>query len=388
MREPILFSRLHRFALSGASPGSAVQSAAVGPILAANDPPVAEALSITGVLEVGMTLTGNYTYTDVDGDLEGTSTYRWLRDGVAIASATAQTYLLQPEDEGSNISFEVVPVALTGDSPGNPAQSSSVGPILPANTVPTASTVTITGTTEVGFTLVGSYTYSDADGDLEGVSIFRWLRNGVEISGAISTAYILQAEDENTTIVFEVTPVALTGLSPGVPALSAAVGPIGAANTIPTATNVSISGNAEVGQILTGLYSYNDADADAEAASTFKWLRDGVDIPNATEINYTVSAADLGSLLTFEVTPVAASGANPGSPVQSAPIGPVVPANSAPIASGVGVSGLLVVGELLNGLYTYIDADGDIENEKRHHLPLASRWSRNCRGQHAKLPSG
>ena len=237
-------------ALTGASPGSAVQSAAVGPIVAANDPPVAEDLSITGTLEVGMTLTGNYTFTDIDDDLEGTSTYRWLRDGVAIASATSITYVLQADDEGSNISFEVVPVALTGDTPGSPAQSASVGPILPANTAPTASAVTITGTTEVGFTLVGTYTYADADNDLEGTTTFRWLRNGVEIPGAISTAYILQADDEGTTLVFEVTPVALTGVSIGTPAVSAAVGPIGAANTIPTATDVSISGDAEVGQIL------------------------------------------------------------------------------------------------------------------------------------------
>ncbi|NIA28972.1 MAG: hypothetical protein GWP06_03555, partial [Actinobacteria bacterium] len=52
-----------------------------------------------------------------------------------------------------------------------------------ANTAPTATDVNITGTAEVGQVLTGNYTYNDADGDLEGTSTFRWLRDDVAISG-------------------------------------------------------------------------------------------------------------------------------------------------------------------------------------------------------------
>ena len=97
-----------------------------------------------------------------------------------------------------------------------------------ANDVPTASNVTIAGTAQVGQLLTGNYTYADADGDLEGTSTYRWLRNGAPISGATAKTYTLVAADQGALIVFEVTPVAATGASPGVPVQSPAVGPVSA----------------------------------------------------------------------------------------------------------------------------------------------------------------
>lgn len=63
---------------------------------------------------VGETLTGSYVFGDVDGDMEGTSTFKWYRDGVEIAGATAKTYVLVAADEGKPITFEVTPVSATG----------------------------------------------------------------------------------------------------------------------------------------------------------------------------------------------------------------------------------------------------------------------------------
>jgi hypothetical protein len=69
----------------------------------------------------------------------------------------------------------------------------------------------------VGETLTGHYTYFDPEGDPEGVSTFQWYRDDVAIPGAISITYLTVSGDIGKTIVFEVTPVALTGISPGVP---------------------------------------------------------------------------------------------------------------------------------------------------------------------------
>jgi hypothetical protein len=129
-------------------------------------------------------------------------------------------------DQLANIKFEVTSVALTGVSPGTPVESSAVGPVLPANTAPTATSVAITGTVEVGQQLTGTYTYNDADSDAEGSSTYRWLRDTVAIFGATAQTYTLVAADQGTSIVFEVTPVALTGVSPGTAVASAAVGPV------------------------------------------------------------------------------------------------------------------------------------------------------------------
>ena len=90
--------------------------------------PMATALSIDGVAELGQTLTGSYSYSDAEGDLEGASTYRWLRNGAEIAGATTTSYVLTIDDLGAEISFEVTPVAQTGESPGTAVASTGVGP--------------------------------------------------------------------------------------------------------------------------------------------------------------------------------------------------------------------------------------------------------------------
>ena len=89
-------------------------------------------------------------------------------------------------------------------------------------------------------------------------------------------------------------------------------GGISVANSVPTASSVSITddngGDALIGDGLTGSYTYDDADGDAEGTSTFRWLRGGGAIGGATTLTYTLVTADSGQLITFEVTPVAATG--------------------------------------------------------------------------------
>lgn len=95
-----------------------------------NSVPTASSVSIAGTAKVGNTLTGSYTYADVDGDAEGTSTFKWLRDGTPIGSATASTYLLVAADSGKTIKFEVTPVAATGASPGAPVAKAISGLVM------------------------------------------------------------------------------------------------------------------------------------------------------------------------------------------------------------------------------------------------------------------
>ena len=141
-------------AQSGPSPGLAVISDAVGPVAPPiNLPPTASNVLISGNPRVGQALTGSYDYADVEGDLQGASTFRWLHtDGevdTPIDGATALTYTLVAADEGALIKFEVTPVAQSGISPGL-AASAVVGPVVTPgpdlSTPPTASNVLIAGT--------------------------------------------------------------------------------------------------------------------------------------------------------------------------------------------------------------------------------------------------
>ena len=127
-----------------------------------------------------------------------------------------------------------------------------------SNAAPVASSVTITGTTTVGQVLTLSYTYSDAEGDAEGVSTFRWLRNDVAVAGATSKTYTLVLADAGATIKGEVTPVAVAGTSPGTAVQSAGVGPVNVLKPV-------ISGNTGVGSVT---LSYVDTTAKTLTSNT------------------------------------------------------------------------------------------------------------------------
>ncbi len=112
----------------GTIEGSEVFSSAYGP---ANSKPYATIVTISGSAMVGRTLTGSYSYDDPDSDTEGTSRFRWLRDGVPIAGAVNSSYLLTMSDEGRRIIFEVTPVSATGyPDTGDPALSSATPEVL------------------------------------------------------------------------------------------------------------------------------------------------------------------------------------------------------------------------------------------------------------------
>lgn len=103
----------------------------------------------------------------------------------------------------------------------------------PQNYAPVASNVNITGIKKLGKTLMGNYTYSDAENDSEGVSIYKWYRaddslgtNESVIIDENGLTYLLDTEDYTKYICFEVKPVAETGTSPGQTVKSSYVGPI------------------------------------------------------------------------------------------------------------------------------------------------------------------
>ncbi|WP_349276769.1 hypothetical protein [Polaromonas hydrogenivorans] len=190
--------------------------------------PTASGVGISGTAQVGKLLTGIYSYADADNDPQGASAFRWLRNGVAIAGATARTYTLVSADQGNPITFEVTPVSTVVPTTGTPVTSGATAAVTAADVVvapaaPTASSVAISGTAQVGQLLTGNYTYADANSDPQGASTFRWLRNGVAIAGATARTYTLVGADQGNPITFEVTPVATVTPTNGSPVVSAAL---------------------------------------------------------------------------------------------------------------------------------------------------------------------
>ena len=317
----------------GGGGGTDAPVAPVVPAAPVASVPTASRVGISGTAQVGQVLTGVYTYADVNSDAEGVSTFRWLRGGSAIAGATGTTYTITTADEGNALAFEVTPVATVAPERGLVVSSTATAPIpmvvVPiAPGAPSASSVAISGNAQVGGVLTGMYVYADTNSDSEGASTYRWLRNGVAITGATAVSYSPIAADQRTLLTFEVTPVASVVPFAGTPVTSSATvaiaGPGPAA--APTANPVTISGTPQVGQRLTGSYFYADANNDLESTPVFRWLRGTTLILGAISATYDLVPADQGFQITVEVTPVSMVVPQAGAPVTSSPTAPIAAA--------------------------------------------------------------
>jgi hypothetical protein len=83
--------------------------------------PVARDVSISGKMEIGEELTGNYTYFDQNGDPEGVSKFKWFKgkkadgsDKMQLLGALGTSYTIKETDWNYYIFFEVTPVAASG----------------------------------------------------------------------------------------------------------------------------------------------------------------------------------------------------------------------------------------------------------------------------------
>jgi regulation of enolase protein 1 (concanavalin A-like superfamily) len=117
-------------------------------------------------------------------------------------------------------------------------------------TAPVALNVVINGNTTVYETLTGSYSYSDANGDPQGQTTFRWLRSS-SIEGpyeaipvATTVNYQLTEEDAGKFIKFEVTPVSTVEPFVGIPVVSEATAQV-VARFIPEPWKGKLFGNAK-----------------------------------------------------------------------------------------------------------------------------------------------
>jgi len=104
-----------------------------------NAVPVASTVGITGTAQVGVQLTGTYTYSDAESDAEGTSQYAWYVGAnsngsgkTAINLATGLNYTPVAGDVGKYLFFCVTPVASAGTTTGVQACSAASAAVLAA----------------------------------------------------------------------------------------------------------------------------------------------------------------------------------------------------------------------------------------------------------------
>jgi hypothetical protein len=245
------------------------------------------------------------------------------------------TYRVLPGDLGNSIS---VTVYLTNSLDTIEVTSNVIGPIVPASVAPTVDTIYISGNPVVGQTLIAV---------VEGVTGYpppnlAYMWSG--ISGvANGNQYVPLVSDAGNMIGCSVIASNSVGASPQ--RIAAPVGPIEVPAELEPPRNIAlpaISGFAVVGSSLVS--TSGTWNSFTTPVYTRKWMRDGVIIPGATSTTYVVQAADIGAVITVEVT---ASNANGSAAVQSlgtsAVIAQVAPTNTVPPV----ISGEAVIGQTL-----------------------------------------
>jgi hypothetical protein len=104
--------------------------------------PTATGVAVSGPPVIYQTLSGDYVFSDPDGDAEGSSVLKWYRvvnqTPVQIPDATESTYTIQDEDLGLPIVFEVTPY----DEHGMPGNAVSSTPTVPIEELPPPQNLT------------------------------------------------------------------------------------------------------------------------------------------------------------------------------------------------------------------------------------------------------
>ncbi len=366
-------------ATAGISPGPASISAALEVL---NEAPKAANANFSGNMYLSQELLGTYDYSDLEGDGPGISTFKWYRaddfngPDIEIIGASQIKYSITGADLNKFISFEVTPVALSGEITGTPVRSSRKAVL---NEAPKVNSLTIIGNRVLSQTLLASFIYSDLENDSEGTHDYQWYISDaatgpdVLISGAVNKAFEITRQYLGKYISFRVTPKALTGTIAGEQKGSDRF----YINAAPNATNVLITGIFKIKQELQGTYSYADAENDPEGTSEFHWYRsdnaDGtgkVMIVGENTSKYSIRTEDMNKYISFEVTPKANSGSLTGLPTASLFMGPVT--NSVPTATNVRISGTQLVCKTIRGEYNYEDLEGDPEGDSQYKWYRAS----------------
>lgn len=236
--------------------------------------------------------------------------YQWRRNGVVIAGATATTYTLVSADVGTTITVTVTATNAQGNGTATSAPTAQIAPSAPVNqTLPV-----ITGSAIQGQTLscsTGTWTASPTS------FAYQWRRNGVAVSGATASTYLLTNTDAGSVMTCTVTATNAGGSASATSNATGTVIPLAPVNTVVPTISGSPSEASTLSVTSNGTWTNNPA------SYAYQWLRNGVAIAGATASTYLLVTADVGTDVSCRVTATNAGGStasvsNALGPIQAA----------------------------------------------------------------------
>ena len=254
---------------------------------------------ISGALQVGSTLTvidGTWGPRDATwGPRDATLTHQWLRNDEPVPGATGFTYLLTESDLGKSIR-----VKTTGRAPGYETTTGQSRITALVTNAGGAVPSFLPG--YVSFESASIYLHRPSrlviatPGNFRGAAgmyfQYQWLRDGAPIEGATGKMFDTTGWGSKGLLSVRVTGHA-AGFSPVI--ATSTQRDVSSYNQTPGAV---VTGGTGLGDVLTGVDDVPWAFDDRE--HEYRWLRDGIVIPGATGLTYTITAEDQGHTLVLE----------------------------------------------------------------------------------------
>lgn len=349
----------------------------------ANNAPTVSSINYRGVYRVGGTASVDYTYVDVEKDLEAATTIIWematdINGSGRFTYTTSSTPTFVTADGGKYVRAKITPRAASGILNGIDYYGSWV--LIDLVTKPFATSVNVSGNAEQGSLLTASYTFN---GGTNGVVTYT--------ENALGSTYLWQTATSNKGVsttnmsypdggtahgktirpsITEVNKYIRFGViakdNASVTATnwvySEWIGPVTlAAETAPSALNVIYNQAPTDNIVITGSYTYNDANNDPEGTSLYQWYTatsasgaNKLTIPGQTSKQISITNAQFGYYIGFGVTAKALTGTITGTEVVY--YNPTIAKLATPKAinlsfTGTNTTGL--VGNTLTGTYSY-----------------------------------
>lgn len=249
------------------------------------------------------------------------------------------------------------------------------------NTAPVASNVNFTGSLEANQQLTGNYDYSDVDTDAESGSTLQWYvaddasgANRAAISGATSSNFTLTSSEVGKFITFRVIPN--DGSDEGSQAFATYAGPVVSA-VIPTIeSTVPADGTVDVAKDANLSFVLSESVTKGTGNITLTPVTGSATVIDVTSAEVTVSGTNVSIdpasdmldgefyTVTFDAAAFVDADGNNSAGLTSQTVWnfTVKEANVAPVAQGVSIKKSLVVDGVLEGSYTYSDANKDAES--------------------------
>ena len=248
-----------------------------------------------GPLVQGVTLrAGSLGSDDPEGATTTITGYQWLRDGVAIAGATRDTYTTGITESG------FFSVAVTYRDAQGFVQTVSTGAILqPDQGQGRVTAITPAGEAVEGTLLSAGTIVGDPDGN--GVILsYQWLKNGLDVAGARErTTVATDAGEWSVAVTYRDT----QGYESTVRSASIQVLMLDDGAGVLSPIVSSFAGVVQPGVILSAGAVSNDPDGDRPAPDyQYQWYRNNTLIAGAIGSTYQVLSADAGQNLAVAVT--------------------------------------------------------------------------------------